>query len=101
MDCYSKLTRAALASKATQSNIASFFVEKRINLYGFLMHVLIDNGTQSTSRFFEILCVKLGTKHPEKYSVPHASEKESGTLQQKDKRKATNYVSEHQRDWHI
>lgn len=41
--------------KATTAHIVSLLRDNWIILYGMLMHVLMDNGTQFVSKFFETL----------------------------------------------
>lgn len=58
-----KLTRAVFTSKTTGSHIVSLFMHKWTMPWGIPTTGLTENLVQSVSKFFELLCAFLGSKH--------------------------------------
>lgn len=61
-DRYSKLIRAILAPRTTDTPIAKIIINYWLLPYGILTYILINSGTQIISNCFATICILLGIK---------------------------------------
>lgn len=62
-DRFSKLVRTVRLKKITAAAVAIAFVNHWVFVYGPPVHLLSDNGSQFTSKFFQNVCRILGVKN--------------------------------------